>query len=67
MSCWYGQILHKIIFKIVAKPNLASSFLIVLHRFSLKAGAGELGLWDCPISYIFIGKDVAKDGDLRCG
>jgi hypothetical protein len=37
----------------IAIPNLASSFLIILHCFSLKAGAGESGLWDRPISYIF--------------
>jgi hypothetical protein len=36
-----------------AIPNLASSFLIILHCFSLKAGAGESVLRDCPISYIF--------------
>jgi hypothetical protein len=42
-----------------------NSFLIILHCFSLKAGAGESGLWDCPISYIFETSHPNRGGILR--
>jgi hypothetical protein len=49
----------------MAIPNLASSFLIILHCFSVKAGARETGLWDCPISYIFETSHPKKGGIPR--